>query len=674
MAKIVLNDVGNLTGNPTSAEQTLNTNSERIETEFDNTLSRDGSEPNHMEAVIDMNSNRIINLGAPAAPNDAARFKDIANVVTVDDLVVPPLDGNETKYLGTDGVDLVFKEFVADSNEAYWSQTAQETAASVVATNFAYPPLNVLRYGAVNTGLSTDAATNSTAFSSLFRYLQKYGGRGIVPEGIYYLGSPVTLDGADGSLANTNYANIEIFGYGAILNNTSVNASATFRIEDNFTPRVISICGFTFNHEFNSTINQAIRLLRASCVHIKDCTFRAINTNAGYTAINMVASTPGNGDTHGFWNRIENCVFRPLSGGNESTWPRSAVRLAGQANDTHMIGCSVSGFTYGIELLNDGIGNVLANNVVVERNAFEGMVSSIRIVASPGDTMYQGQGGYWPTGLRVLNNRFEDVRQSGVSMECTVLNPTTPPLNHAFPPHFENNWSAGNVPTWIYNPYNAYYTNLNPSHYGDMTDQRETIGGSKTFITGWAQNRNIIIKNQGETSEYHSGHLVLGNQHLWYSTPQGAWMTKTGNPTSDTDGTILGGSGTGGSAGSVSGTGICAIQNDFQSPGIGDYMSYNYTKVGDIVCLRLGEELALTSNGTRFVILIDMTQYGLKPASLKRFYPMINVNGVMQQGLMEIDPGTNWIYLYGNITGAYFPNGATNCGIFGGQSFTYSVA
>lgn len=48
----------------------LNTNFSRITSAFDNTLSRDGSSPNAMEADLDMNSNRILNLPNPTDPSD----------------------------------------------------------------------------------------------------------------------------------------------------------------------------------------------------------------------------------------------------------------------------------------------------------------------------------------------------------------------------------------------------------------------------------------------------------------------------------------------------------------------------------------------------------------------------------------------------------------------------
>lgn len=61
MAKLTLSDLANL-NNQTSAVTTINNNSALIEAAIENTLSRDGTAPNEMNATLDMNSNRIINL------------------------------------------------------------------------------------------------------------------------------------------------------------------------------------------------------------------------------------------------------------------------------------------------------------------------------------------------------------------------------------------------------------------------------------------------------------------------------------------------------------------------------------------------------------------------------------------------------------------------------------
>lgn len=62
MAKLTLPDIGSLANNA-SARQAINDNFAAIEEAFDNTLSRDGTLPNQMEADIDLNDNDLLNVG-----------------------------------------------------------------------------------------------------------------------------------------------------------------------------------------------------------------------------------------------------------------------------------------------------------------------------------------------------------------------------------------------------------------------------------------------------------------------------------------------------------------------------------------------------------------------------------------------------------------------------------
>lgn len=95
--------------NQTSAIQVLNENVEKIEDAFDNTLSRDGSGPNAMEAPLDMNGQRILNLPVPAADNDPVRLIDLTEAsIFADDVVLPTQTGNANKVLSTTGFALVW--------------------------------------------------------------------------------------------------------------------------------------------------------------------------------------------------------------------------------------------------------------------------------------------------------------------------------------------------------------------------------------------------------------------------------------------------------------------------------------------------------------------------------------------------------------------------------------
>lgn len=61
----------------------INNAFDQVETAIDNTLSRDGTGPNYMDAELDMNSNTINNLGAPQSSSSAARLKDVTTTGTI---------------------------------------------------------------------------------------------------------------------------------------------------------------------------------------------------------------------------------------------------------------------------------------------------------------------------------------------------------------------------------------------------------------------------------------------------------------------------------------------------------------------------------------------------------------------------------------------------------------
>lgn len=98
MTKVTLNDLTNL-NNQQSSINTINGNNTTIETAFDNTLSRDGSNPNQMEATLDMNSNHVINLPEPAHGHEPLRLQDITNFIDQFALVQTPSPGDAGKII-----------------------------------------------------------------------------------------------------------------------------------------------------------------------------------------------------------------------------------------------------------------------------------------------------------------------------------------------------------------------------------------------------------------------------------------------------------------------------------------------------------------------------------------------------------------------------------------------
>lgn len=78
MAKIApLSDVNLIS----TSGPTINSNSDKIETAFDNTLSRDGSSPNMMEANIDLNGNDLLNVGTLDTEEIIVQGQSIAQII-----------------------------------------------------------------------------------------------------------------------------------------------------------------------------------------------------------------------------------------------------------------------------------------------------------------------------------------------------------------------------------------------------------------------------------------------------------------------------------------------------------------------------------------------------------------------------------------------------------------
>lgn len=97
MAKVNLPDIGSL-ANTTSARQAINDNFSNVESALDNTLSRDGSLPNHMEADIDMNSNDLLNVNRIDASEFYREGVPFEQSVTYGNKLYETFDGGSTEY------------------------------------------------------------------------------------------------------------------------------------------------------------------------------------------------------------------------------------------------------------------------------------------------------------------------------------------------------------------------------------------------------------------------------------------------------------------------------------------------------------------------------------------------------------------------------------------------
>lgn len=99
MTKLSLDNVGNLGGNPTGAESTINANYALIEAAIENTLSRDGTSPNPLEATLDANNNTIINLPAAATDTEPVRKAEFDDLDAEVDALLPTIQAAEASAL-----------------------------------------------------------------------------------------------------------------------------------------------------------------------------------------------------------------------------------------------------------------------------------------------------------------------------------------------------------------------------------------------------------------------------------------------------------------------------------------------------------------------------------------------------------------------------------------------
>ena len=116
------------------------------------------SQANQLNNILDVNSNRIINLPAPASPNDAARLVDVA--VSTGTSVLPVQTGQNSKYLKTDGT------------TPFWSNVtkAEVGLSNVENTTDALKPISTAQQTALNLKLNVEGMTTTSLINSTATY------------------------------------------------------------------------------------------------------------------------------------------------------------------------------------------------------------------------------------------------------------------------------------------------------------------------------------------------------------------------------------------------------------------------------------------------------------------------------------------------------------------------
>lgn len=91
--KVELNRLSQVNNNEQNFLTALNENLTRLQAAINDTLSRSGVTPNQMEEVLDMNGNRICNVGPAVELTDVVTKQDIQNIIDAANEAITRLDG-----------------------------------------------------------------------------------------------------------------------------------------------------------------------------------------------------------------------------------------------------------------------------------------------------------------------------------------------------------------------------------------------------------------------------------------------------------------------------------------------------------------------------------------------------------------------------------------------------
>lgn len=127
MSKVNIKRLDSVTKNDTTATEQINDNFRALQEAIENTLSRDGTTPNYMDADLDMNSYRIINSADPKEEND------IVNLKYVDERIGGAVEASKTATsAATQAANSAQSALVSSTNAINTLRNAEEQLDNVV--------------------------------------------------------------------------------------------------------------------------------------------------------------------------------------------------------------------------------------------------------------------------------------------------------------------------------------------------------------------------------------------------------------------------------------------------------------------------------------------------------------------------------------------------------------
>ena len=363
---------------------------------------------------------------------------------------------------------------------------------------------------------------SSAAFAAAWAAVKTKGRTIEIPAGSYLHNSQWLID-IDQSLPH----NYEITGYGATLFAGAANTGFAVKVFKGYNNFGLTIRGLQFNHRDNTTVSGCIQAVQTTNLRIEKCVVEMHNTKAGYAALEIGPTTPGDGDTNSFWTLVDGFTTRQRSGGDGTT-AAMGIRLKGVANATKIVNCQLGAVVDAIRFDTDGVATVLANGVNILHNDFEGVTNAITINTAAPCTAFL-------TGLHIAFNRVEST--------TTFLNVTGAAVTDSgYPPVVRDNYcTVGSVTNYLVNPNSQYFFTSESSYFG--VGPRNFVGATSDYtIITEGSGHNLVVSNLSGGSTWDAGHLKFGAYHLWVDAATSLPFMKLNGvaPTSAQDGSMCG--------------------------------------------------------------------------------------------------------------------------------------
>ncbi len=199
MSKIILNNLGSDLSNETTTVGLINTNNDTLETAVENTLSRDGTSPNSMEANLDMGSHRILNLPSAVSDLEPLRLTDLDlfknGSITFNNLPTGGTTGQLLKKNSNTNYD--FSWGTAPSTVITNTSTGTGAVSRTLQSKL-QETVSVRDFGAAGDSVTDDYL----AIQACIDYLVSTGNGGVVffPTGVYVTKTQLVIDTSNVSI------------------------------------------------------------------------------------------------------------------------------------------------------------------------------------------------------------------------------------------------------------------------------------------------------------------------------------------------------------------------------------------------------------------------------------------------------------------------------------------